>query len=68
MALLQLCAARLAAVDEVVYHTVSSPFSEAYRQVLSRLDEIAPGQTIDTEQLIDRVDAMAFRWGVSDGN
>jgi hypothetical protein len=68
MAFLQLCAARLAAVDEVVYHTFSSPFSEAYRQALSRLDEIAPGQTIDTEQLIDRVDAMAFRWGVSDGN
>jgi hypothetical protein len=68
MAFLQLCAAQLAGIDCVVFHTVAPRFSEAYERALRLLGELAPGPRIDTNEVVDKVHALGFEWGRSDGN
>jgi hypothetical protein len=68
MAFLQLCAAQLAGIDCVVFHTFSPRFSESYGQALGLLDELVTGPDIDTNDLIDKLHAGGFEWGQSDGN
>ena len=64
MALLQLVAAELAEVDEVVFHSVheegSATFAEARRKY-----EGLPGAT--TDEVVRSVLALGYRWGVSNG-
>lgn len=70
MALLQLLAARLAGIDRVVFHTFdrqgSYAFADAQRTLARELD--ASTEPITLPGMIDRIVAMGFRWGVSDGN
>lgn len=66
MALLQLCAARLAGIDRLVFHTLSSrrPFDTARGLV----DELPWSGGVPIGDLVDAVHAHGFVWGVSDGN
>jgi hypothetical protein len=68
MSVLQLLAAGMAGVDCFVFHTVDAqraePFAEAgalVRETLAPLGEITAGE------LLDRIAAMGFQWGMSDG-
>lgn len=65
MAMLQFLAARAAGLDRLVFHTVDRAGERPCREALDRLDALA-GATF--EQTLLAIDAMAFRWGVSDGN
>lgn len=67
MTLLQLLAARLANVQAFVFHLggpAEQPVFEKGREILSNL--VSSETAI--ESLIDRITALEFRWGQSDGN
>jgi hypothetical protein len=68
MAFLQLCAARLAGVDRLVFHTFSPKFSDSYMQAVKLLDELTSGQTINVRTVIEELHSRGFEWGQSDGN
>jgi hypothetical protein len=69
MTMLQVLAAGAAGVDRLVFHTVSAegaaPFEDALEVVRGKLAAEGP---LGADALIDRIDAMAFEWGTSDGN
>lgn len=70
MALLQLLAARLARINRLVFHTGDSTGSQALataRQILDR-DLAIGNSSIQVSDLVIKIDAMKFQWGVSDGN
>ena len=68
MALLQVLAARMAGLERLVFHTGDSggrrPLDEALR--LMR-EELRADPEMSTRELIARIEAMGFAWGVSDG-
>lgn len=70
MAILQLLAARLATTDRLVFHTFDRAgtyaLADAHRTLAREVD--AEAGPFDLAGLIDRIVALEFRWGVSDGN
>ncbi len=70
MALLQILAARLAKLDRLVFHTGDASGSATFRNALAVADrDLGLGNVpLALVAVIDKLDAMAFRWGVSDGN
>ncbi len=64
MALLQLLAAELAAVDEVAFH-IGSVSSEP---ILQRAREVETTLPDATDELVAAIGDRRYRWGVSDGN
>jgi hypothetical protein len=68
MSLLQVLAAGMAGVDRLVYHTVSAEGSSPLQAALAIVrDDLAPAGELGAAELVDRIDAMAFEWGTSDG-
>jgi hypothetical protein len=68
MALLQLMAARLAQIDKLIFHTNDAIGSEALataQRILSQ--DLAIGD-VTVPDILDKIYALAFKWGVSDGN
>jgi hypothetical protein len=67
MAALQALAAGMAGVERLVFHTGSE--AEALREALGLIDErLASGPEGDLAAALDRIAALGFEWGVSDGN
>jgi hypothetical protein len=67
MPLLQMIAACCAGVDVLVFHTGGD--SGGYARSVSTLAEILPTDiTVDTDDLIARIEDIGYAWGVSDGN
>jgi hypothetical protein len=67
MALLQVIAARLAAIDELVYHTVDAAGSEPLREALRLEARVAPAGA-GVGAVVEAVAGLGLRWGTSDGN
>jgi hypothetical protein len=67
MALLQVLAAGMAGVRRPVFHTFDAAGTAALDSALRRIEDL-PGPTIAFRDLADRIAAMGFEWGVSDGN
>jgi len=67
MALLQLVAARLAGLESVVFHTVSSEGMAPVDAARDRLVTLGGGGQA-TDDVLDAIAAMGFVWGQSDGN
>jgi Poly (ADP-ribose) glycohydrolase (PARG) len=68
MALLQLLAARLTQVDKLIFHTTDEPGSQALATAQKLLDrDLAVDNSILSE-VLDKIYAMAFKWGFGDGN
>ena len=69
MSLLQILAAQMAGVDRLVFHTVSAeggaPFDEAVRIVT---DDLAQPGGVSSAELLDRIVAMGFEWGMTNGS
>ena len=70
MALLQIVAAKLAGLDRLVFHTGDASGSATLSNALAVVERdiglgTAPGPLAT---VIDKLDAMAFQWGVGDGN
>jgi hypothetical protein len=67
MTLLQLLAARLAKIDRVKFYVFDDAGSAAFRTGAADLETVvAPGGSL--EDILERVEARGYRWGVSDGN
>jgi hypothetical protein len=67
MALLQLLAARLAQINKLVFHTTDSTGSQALATARAILDrELADCDSITN--VLKKIYAKAFKWGVGDGN
>jgi hypothetical protein len=66
MALLQVCAARLAGLDRLIYHNMAD--DQPLDAALTLLDELPWGQSVPVTDLVGAIHAHGFVWGVSDGN
>lgn len=67
MAMVQLLAARMAGLEDVVFHTVTREGTPPVREALARIERIA-STTREVTAVVDAIEAMAFVWGSSDGN
>jgi len=65
MAMLQFVAARAADLDRLVFHAFDLAGTRPCQEALARLEPLAGASLEDT---LLAIEAMAFRWGVSDGN
>jgi hypothetical protein len=69
MSLLQAVSAAMAGVDQLAFHTGppggDGPLNDAGDLLGGELAATSP---VETDGLIDRIAAMGFQWGVSDGN
>jgi len=69
MALLQVVAAGLAGLDELVFHVGGHGGRAPLAQALRLIDgSLGIGKAVGSRELVDRIEAIGFRWGVSDGN
>ena len=70
MALLQLLAARLSQIDQLIFHTHLPAGSAAFQQAKEILhgDLIPTGNQVGVALLLKQIQEMGFQWGVSDGN
>jgi hypothetical protein len=70
MALLQLLAARLAKIDRLIFHTgdsIGSPALTKAHQILDREFTIGTSN-LEIADLLTKIEAKKFHWGVGDGN
>jgi Poly (ADP-ribose) glycohydrolase (PARG), Macro domain fold len=65
MALLQLVAAELAGVDELVFYSVDATGSDVLARAKGRYDSLRPGSLV--EQLVTHLTSLGFSWGESNG-
>ena len=57
----------MAGVDSVVFHTVSEEGVPSFAEALRILrDELVPLGEISTDDLLERLVAMGFSWGMSE--
>jgi hypothetical protein len=69
MAMLQILAARLAGLDRLVFHTVDADGRESWDDAVRWVGERVWAKGSETvDELVDRLVAMRFVWGQSDGN
>lgn len=70
MALLQILAARLAGIDQVVFHAFDQAGSDAYSAAEAMLDRVRPlgDGDVAIRTILTRIQALGFQWGTSDGN
>jgi Poly (ADP-ribose) glycohydrolase (PARG) len=70
MALLQLLAARFSSIDSLVFHTgniLGTATLARARQIIEQ-DLLPDESPVETSVLLEKIYAMGFEWGVSDGN
>ncbi len=69
MTALQILAAEMAGLERVVFHTCNASGVAAIDEA-KRLFEVGPiaASPMATRELIERISAIGFEWGVSDGN
>jgi hypothetical protein len=65
MALLQLVAAELTQVDELVFYSVDDAGAETFAAARKRYDTLPADATV--EDVIDHVSSLAYEWGESNG-
>src|SRR5262249_9367407 len=69
MATLQMLAARIAGIDALVFHTFDALGTEAWVAADRLARELFPSGTApEVVDVLGRLHAMRFAWGVSDGN
>ena len=68
MALLQVIAAEMAGIDQLVFHVGATSGRGPLDEALEILRMDLPPGSAKTHMFIDRIASMGFEWGVSDGN
>jgi hypothetical protein len=70
MALLQVVAARLARLDQMVFHTLNRTGADSLACAMALLDGelVAAKRQVGLEDFLRRLEGKGLRWGVSDGN
>jgi hypothetical protein len=67
MALIQLSAAALAEVDQLVYHTFNSEGTAAFDKAAAQFQSLVTS-SMRIEELLQSLYSLKYQWGVSDGN
>lgn len=67
MALLQMAAATLAGLDELVYHTFEPSYTASYRRAEAMWHASPPTPGSRVEDFIDHISSIGFEWGMSNG-
>ena len=68
MTLLQAMAAEMAGIDRLVFHTGDASGTTAFQAAQQVIARDLNGPRGDIAPMIDRIAAMGFEWGMSDGN
>jgi hypothetical protein len=68
MAMLQVVASGLAQVDRLAFHSVDPAGTGALHQALALLPDLAGDRPTPVPELIRRIVARRFEWGMTDGN
>ena len=70
MALLQILSARLSQVNCLVFHRIDAMGSEnlATAQQIVEWDLVPDNSPVKVSALVEKIHAMKFQWGCSDGN
>ena len=71
MAILQVVAARMAEVGEIVYHTFNEEGTQGFQEGMRILKEEifkSDEKEISFKAFLERLLEQEFKWGVSDGN
>lgn len=69
MAMLQVLAAHLAGIAQLVFHTFDRAGGEGLTKALAAFENAVAGRaSIRLKDVLDRVIGMSFQWGTSDGN
>jgi len=68
MALLQVCAAGMAGLDRLIFHTFDAEGSAALDAALMRIQDQFSSPALAPIELMEQLAAMDFEWGLSDGN
>jgi hypothetical protein len=68
MAVLQVLAVRLARLDRLVFHAGDAAGAGTFLRAKRALEEVEAESPRDPAGWVERVEAMGFEWGVSDGN
>ena len=69
MTTLQVIAAEMAGVERIVFHTGDPSGAAAIREMRRMFEmDLAVGSAMAVPELIRRINALGFEWGVSDGN
>lgn len=68
MAILQVIAAAAADVERLVFHSAGDAGRSLMEDARRSMDEKLGASTVGITDLIERVEAMGFEWGLSDGN
>ncbi|KAJ5077866.1 poly(adp-ribose) glycohydrolase [Anaeramoeba ignava] len=69
MTILQILASRVAKVDEIIYYTGDKKGTQIFDQSLKILESIHKDKTQQkTEEILQKLFEMKFKWGFSDGN
>jgi len=69
MAILQILAARLAGIDNLIYHTVDNSGSTAYQEGLDFFNKLLADNPEGSVALyLHKVYERGYEWGTPDGN
>lgn len=68
MLLLQMLAAHLAGVNEIVFHLGRASGQRHHDESLALYEQIAVKPNTPVASIIARLEEAGFAWGVSDGN
>ncbi len=68
MSLLQVLAAGMAGIDRLVFHTTSVEGAEPFDEAMGVITEkLAPAGVMSSQELLDAVERLGFKWGMNDG-
>lgn len=68
MALLQMIAAQLAGIDQLIFHTGDPSGNAPFYQALQSFESFRGQSEIRTDQLVQEIVKTGYKWGISDGN
>ncbi len=68
MALLQMLAAEMAGLERLVMHSFDAAGTAALSEATSVIRTELSGSRLETDQVIQQIHSLGFKWGVSDGN
>jgi hypothetical protein len=68
MGMLQMLAARIAGVAQLVFHVGAEQERGSFEEARVLLDELMEAHPQDVARVIEGIERRGFRWGVSDGN
>jgi len=67
MCMLQILAAKMSLVDEIVYHNIDATKAQQFNEAMDIIQKHF-SESMPLDKLISTIVDLGFKWGVSDGN